>query len=90
MTGASAGLLWVSSGRYIHLVCLKYNDMERKGLFYGLYNASYCLINVSAGLITTFGLGFFDPLTYFFITTAFGCVATLFCWFFVRDVSVEI
>ena len=24
LTGSSAGLLWVSSGRYIHLACIKY------------------------------------------------------------------
>jgi hypothetical protein len=27
---------------------------------YGVFTSLYCFSNVSAGLITTFGLGFFD------------------------------
>lgn len=54
---------------------------------FGLLNGLYCLSNVSAGLITTFGLGFFNPLTYFSIISALGIVAFLFCFFLVRDID---
>jgi len=87
VAGLSGGLLWVSQGRYIHLVCKKYGVVSRKGEMYGIFSFFYCLSNVSAGLITTFGLGFFDAQTYFFIITALGIISILFCLFFVRPIS---
>ncbi len=59
VAGLSAGLLWVSQGRYIHLACLKFKALSRKGEMFGIFSSLYCFSNVSAGLITTFGLGFF-------------------------------
>jgi predicted MFS family arabinose efflux permease len=50
---------------------------------YGLFSSIYCFSNVSAGVITTFGLGFFDAWTYFWIITALGLIACLYCLFFV-------
>ena len=77
--GLSAGLLWVSQGRYIHLVCEKAAVPERKGEFFGLFSLLYCLSHISAGLITTFGLGLFSPEVYFVCITATGLVAVAFC-----------
>lgn len=54
---------------------------------YGILNGFYCLSNVSAGLITTFGLGFFNPVTYFYILAALGLLAVSFCYIFVRDTT---
>jgi len=54
---------------------------------YGIVNSSYCLSNVSAGLITTFGLGFFDAQIYFYIETVIGLMAIMYCAFFVRNIS---
>lgn len=56
---------------------------------YGIFSSIYCFSNVTAGLITTFALGFFDPKTYFFIITVMGIIAVLFCFFFVRHISVS-
>ena len=56
---------------------------------FGYFNSAYCLTDVSAGLITTFGLGFFDSQTYFYITTALGPIATIYCYFFVRNITEE-
>ena len=53
---------------------------------FGILNGLYCLSNVSAGLITTFGLGFFNALTYFYIISGLGIFAFLFCYFVVRDI----
>ena len=54
---------------------------------YGIFSSIYCLSNVSAGLITTFALGFFDSQTYFLIITALGVLSILFCIFFVKNLS---
>lgn len=54
---------------------------------FGYVNSAYCMSNVSAGLIITFGLGFFDARTYFFITTFLGVLATIYCLFFVKNIS---
>ena len=86
LSGFSAGFLWVSQGRYVHLVCERYGEMPKKGEMFGLLNGLYCLSNVSAGLITTFGLGFFDAFTYFSIISALGIFAFIFCYFVVRDI----
>jgi hypothetical protein len=56
---------------------------------YGVFSSLYCFSNVFAGLITTFGLGFFNPLAYFCIITVLGVIAALFCLFFVRDIPQE-
>lgn len=86
LAGCSAGFLWVSQGRYIHLACEKYGELKKKGEMYGVFSSLYCFSNVSAGLITTFGLGFFDSITYFFIITTLGVISAIFCFFFVRDI----
>jgi hypothetical protein len=60
--GLSAGLLWVSQGRYIHLVC-ELSDKSRptlKAECFGLFSLLYCMSHISAGFITTFGLGLFN------------------------------
>ena len=77
--GLSAGLLWVSQGRYIHLVCEKAAVPERKGEMFGLFSLLYCLSHISAGLITTFGLGLFSPQVYFICLATTGLLAVAFC-----------
>lgn len=83
IAGLSAGFLWISQGRYIHEACEINNDIQKKGRRYGLFSSIYCFSNVSAGIITTFGLGFFDSWIYFWIITALGVLACLYCFFFV-------
>lgn len=87
LAGCSAGFLWVSMGRYIHLACQKYGVPSQKGQMYGIFSSIYCFSNVSAGLITTFGLGFFDAQVYFSIITALGILSVLFCLFFVNHIT---
>jgi hypothetical protein len=62
VAGLSAGLLWVSQGRYIFLVCeLSGKDSHSvKAKCFGLFSLIYCLSHISAGLVTTFGLGLFN------------------------------
>ncbi len=54
---------------------------------FGLFSSIYCLSNVTAGLITTFGLGFFNELVYFIVITCLGIVSIIFCFFFVKHVE---
>ena len=82
IAGCSGGFLWVSQGRYIHLTCEMNNSLERKGQMYGLFSSIYCFSNVSAGLLTTFALGFFDSKLYFVIITAIGLLSIVFCLLF--------
>lgn len=86
LAGCSAGFLWVSQGRYIHLACEKYGELKKKGEMYGVFSSLYCFSNVFSGLITTFGLGFFNALTYFSIITTLGVISIIFCIFFVRNI----
>lgn len=56
---------------------------------FGIFSSIYCFSSVSAGLITTFGLGFFNDRIYFAIITVLGVIAVLFCLFFVENVDKE-
>jgi hypothetical protein len=85
--GLSAGLLWVSQGRYIHLVCEKAGVGEEKGMHFGLFSLIYCLSHISAGLITTFGLGLFSVEIYFLTITVTGLLSILFCWMFISNIE---
>ena len=85
--GLSLGLLHVSQGRYVHLLCEKYGLSAKKGEMYGILNVLYCFANVLSGLIITFGLGFFDAVTFFYVLTAFGVITVVFCYLFVRDIN---
>lgn len=87
VAGLSAGPLWVSQGRYIHIACVKSNELYKKGQMYGLFTLLYCFSNVTAGFITTFGLGFFDEKVYFYVITGLGIVAMLYCLFFVPELE---
>jgi hypothetical protein len=87
IAGSTGGILWVSQGRYIHLVSILYNQQDEKGRLFGIFSTIYCLSNISAGLITTFGLGFFSPTIYFMLITAIGILAIIYCIFFVDDIQ---
>jgi hypothetical protein len=54
---------------------------------FGIFGVLYCLSNISAGLLTTFGLGFFNAKIYFLLITALGAISIAFCFFFVRPID---
>jgi hypothetical protein len=56
---------------------------------FGLFGVLYCLSNISAGLITTFGLGFFNPKVYFMMITVLGCISIAFCVLFLRPIDAS-
>ena len=89
LSGLTAGLLWVSQGRYIHIICERAGIEHEKGEHFGMFSLIYCLSHISAGLITTFGLGLFNFQTYFLCVTAAGTASILFCWLFIKDISSD-
>lgn len=56
---------------------------------FGIFSSIYCFANVSAGLITTFGLGFFDAKTYFSLITAMGFLSIVYCLFYIEDIPYK-
>lgn len=84
--GASAGYLWVSQGGYLHEVCRRYG--LKRGKYFGMFSYIYCLTNISAGLITTFGLGWFDAQIYFIILTAVGLLS-IGCGLMMTDIQSQ-
>ena len=89
VAGLSAGLLWVSQGRYIHLVCELNGEEGRaiKARCFGMFSFIYCLSHISAGLVTTFGLGLFNVEVYFLTITATGLLSVLFCVLFITNLD---
>ena len=85
--GASASLLWVAQGAYIHFVCEQNGEQHRKGYYFGVFYGIFCVSNITSGLVTTFMLGLFDVLVYFWILVGVGVIATLFCLFCITDVQ---
>lgn len=86
IAGLSGGPLWVSQGRFIHLSCVKNNELDKKGKMFGFFTTFYCFSNVSAGLLTTYALGFFDTRIYFCSIAACGVISILFCIFFIPTI----
>lgn len=54
---------------------------------FGIFGVLYCLSNISAGLITTFGLGFFNAKIYFLLITVLGAISIGFCFFFIKPID---
>ena len=87
IAGLSGGPLWVSQGRFIHLSCVKNKEVDKKGKMFGFFTTFYCFSNVSAGLLTTYALGFFDTRIYFCSIAACGVISILFCIFFIPNID---
>jgi hypothetical protein len=58
-----------------------------KAKCFGLFSLIYCLSHISAGLITTFGLGLFNVEIYFITITTTGLLSVFFCAFFINDIE---
>lgn len=56
---------------------------------FGIFFVLYCLSNISAGLITTFALGFFNTQMYFLIITILGGISVLFCIFCIKPIDSQ-
>ena len=79
ITGLSAGFLWVSQGGYLREIC---KGQHNKGLYTGVFQFIRCSTNLSAGIITTFFLGFFSGRTYFIAITIISLISAIYCLLF--------
>lgn len=79
--------MWVAQAGYIHYVC-EQNDLQlRKGYYFGVFYGIFSISNITSGLITTFMLGFFEIVVYFWILFGIGVIAILFSIFGITDVQ---
>ena len=58
IAGVFASVLWVNVGTYIHDACHFYNDIEKKGHYFGLFTTLYSFSLITGALSITFGLSF--------------------------------
>ena len=54
--GLAQSVLWVCAGKYIHDACHKFDKLEEKGHYYGLFNFIYNFSGLVGGIVATFGL----------------------------------
>lgn len=88
VSGFTACFLWMSQGEYIHTICEAQGKQSEKGFYFGLFYRLYSGSNVSAGIITTFFLGFFDAYIYFVVLTSIAVGSVLYVFFFVPNVEL--
>ena len=86
VSGFTACFLWMSQGEYVHQRCEEEGRQGEKGYFFGLFYRLYSGANVSAGVITTFCLGLFEPVVYFGVLVGVAWVAILYIAVFVPKV----
>lgn len=89
VNGVGASFLWVAVGSYIHKVCHKYNKLENKGHYFGIFNTIFCISNVLGALVITFGLSYFSPNIYFILVSSVAFLAFFYGMFFIKDVNVK-
>jgi len=82
--GISAGFLWVSQGGYLREVC---KAKDNKGRYNAIFSFLLSFSSLSAGIMTTFFLGYFSNQIYFVALTALSLCSSLYCVFFLQDIS---
>lgn len=82
--GVSAGFLWVSQGGYLREVC---KEKNKKGKYNAIFSFLLSLSSLSAGITTTFFLGYFDRQIYFKALSTLGLFSALYCVFFLKNIS---
>jgi hypothetical protein len=86
INGIGASFLWTSVGSYIHKVCHKYDRINQKGHYYGMFNAIFCCSAIFGAVVATYGMTHFSHQYYFAIVTVVACLAFLFGIFFIIDI----
>ena len=75
-------------GRYIHKVCVKYGELERKGFYYGLFSTLFITSSIVGALLVIFGLDFLTHYQYFMVVAGLAVLSCIFCLVFVEDVKM--
>lgn len=78
--GFGLGMIWVSSSRYLHLVCEMKNIVEERGAVLGMFQFITCFAFVGGALLTFLEIGVLDiNVNLYFATLAmFGFAAYFF------------
>lgn len=82
--GISAGFLWVSQGGYLREICKKQHD---KGKYNAIFSTLLAFSSFTAGITTTFFLGYFSSQIYFIALTSMSLLSSLYCLLFLKDIS---
>jgi hypothetical protein len=82
--GISAGFLWVSQGGYLREIC---KDKPDKGKYNAIFSILISFSSLTAGITTTFFLGYFSNQVYFIALTSLSLLSSLFCIFFLKNIS---
>jgi len=82
--GISAGFLWVSQGGYLREICKKKHD---KGKYNAIFSLLLAFSSLTAGITTTFFLGYFSSQVYFIALTSLSLLSSLYCMLFLKDIS---
>jgi hypothetical protein len=59
---------------------------HKKGYYFGIFYGVFGISQITSGLVTTFMLGLFDVIVYFWILLGIGIISTLFCIFCITNV----
>lgn len=87
IAGVFASILWVNVGTYIHDACHFYNQIEKKGHYFGLFTTLYSFSLITGSLVVTFGLSLMEEQPYFILVTAIAVLAFVFSAIFMKDVE---
>jgi hypothetical protein len=70
-------------------MCEQNNMHHKKGYYFGIFFGVYSISQITSGLVTTFMLGFFEVIVYFWILLSIGIISTLFCVFCITDIQTK-
>lgn len=87
VAGLANGLLWVSQGRYIHLLCSIFDRDQDRGQLYSLFGLFYSSSFMGSAIVTVIGFGYFSIAVYFAILIALSTLAFAYCFFAIRNID---
>lgn len=87
ISGIGNGIIWVSQGRYVHLVCEIFNESEDRGKMFALFGLFYCASLLAGSVVTLVGLGFFSVTVYFGVLVVVDIIGLAFCFFYLKDID---
>ena len=88
INGVCLAFIFTCQGRYIHKICVKYQTIENKGQYFGIFSSLSNISTIFSGFVALFGLGFLSHSSYFLLVAGIALCSTAFCWFLVEDVRL--
>ena len=88
INGVCHAFIYTCQGRYIHKICVKYQTIENKGQYFGIFSSLSNISTIFSGLVALLGLEFLSHSYYFILIAGISLCSTAFCWFLVEDVRL--